>query len=381
MSTHVRLVLAGAFLCSTLAGCKEDPPPPPPSVGAVTEGSAAPDSVAPARSVDAKVQRVDAETTKVLRLGACYWGTMGIAVTRDAYLASTKDGEPSADKLPSFGDFPEHAKQEEARKKAGREPLARIGQNLPYLRHLRACQHAKSQSTAKLEGVDEALAAYEAYITQLHDLFVKATRYYARKAYEKDEFKEGKEIDKKLKELLPQFDEKRAAFATAYNAWHGQHKEWMPKEELDAGGKIAQQAVVKAHEVVALLLAETRDRDAIGKALDELKKLEADLKATEDAEKRSAHPRTMGAPIAEVIKAVEDALAIEGTAKLTPTQLYPAQAAVAVMFDLHQRAIEQTLRQKSGGKRGPMKVLNPNQRTREPIEGHERSRGVQVNPQ
>jgi hypothetical protein len=377
MSKHIGLVLAGAFLYATLSGCKEDPPPPPPAVQA--EGSAAaapgaPGGSAATRARDAKVARVDAETTKILRAEACYWGTLGIALTRDAYLASMKDTEPSADKMPTFGDFPEHVKQEEARKKAGREPLARIGQNLPYLRHLRACQHAKTQKEAKLEGLDPALEAYEAYITALHDVFVKATRYYARKQYEKDEFKEGKEIDKKLKELLPQFDEKRAAFATAYAKWFETKKDWKPKEELDAAGKVTLQAATKAHETVLLLLADKRDNAAITKSLDELKKLETELKSSDDGDKRSPYPRVVGPAIADVVKAVEEALAIEGTAKLTPAQVYPAAVAVAVLYDLEQRAIEQALRAK-GGKRSPMKVLNPNQRGG--VEGDRRQRGMQ----
>lgn len=397
MSNRVSYVLmyATALLSSaTVIGCKEDPPPPPVATTPAADGSVQSAPGASANAAPTKVARVDPETTKHSRLEACYWGSMGVAITRDAYLASMKAGEPSATLLPDFGEFPEHKKRAEAMKKAGREETTRAT-NMPYLRHLRSCKHAKSATTVKMPGVDEALAEWEPYASKLHETLVKATRYYSRKAYEKDDFKEGKQHDATLKELLPQFDDKLAAFGKAMDTWREANKDWKPKEELDEGGKVAQEALTKARALTQGLMGETRDKAATDKLLGELKTLFGELETIREEKRRPPHPKVFGPKLGEFVDAAAEAAAIEGDGKLTLSQLYSVTGGLGLMYELNQRSLEQLLRQKSAAHRKPLRTLDPRkpavrregekgdpshmrpQRRRPPVEAVEPDEGIE----
>lgn len=376
MSKKVSYVLlcATAWMSAAVAaGCKEDPPPPPIAAApsdAVT-GEAAPGSAAVTRPQGrGAIPRVDAATTKRSRVEACYWGALGIEKTRDAYLASTKDAAPSAEKIPAFGEFPEHAKRAEAMKKAGREP-AQQAINLPYLRHLRACKHAKSATGVKMDGVDEALAAWEPYVSKLHETLVKATRYYAREAYKKDDFKEGLAHHKTLTELLPQYDEKLAEFTKAVDAWNEANAKWQPKDELDEAGKVAHEAIEKSRGVAKLLMADKRDKAAIDKLLGEVKGLFGELETIREEQRRPPHPKVVGPKIKEFMDAAAAASALEGDGKLTADQLYPVTSSLALIHELNQRSLEQLLRQRAATHRKPLKTMDPSQPQAEGADPHQ----------
>jgi hypothetical protein len=317
---------------------------------------------------------VDAETTKRSRIEACYWGAMGVAVTRDAYLKSMGDGEPSAEHLPSFGAFPEHKKREEAMKKAGREPKKQAT-NMPYLRHLRACKHAKSATGVKMAGVDEALAEWEPYVTKLHETLVKATRYYSRNAYEADAFKEGKLHHATLKELLPQFDDKLAAFTKAVDAWREASKDWKPKEKLDEGGKVAQEALGKSRQVAVMLMGETRDKAAIKKIVAELEGLFGELETIREEKRRPPHPKVFGPKLGEFVEAATAAVALESEGALSAIQLYSVTSGLGLMYELNQRSMEQLLRQKSASRRKPLRTLDPRKANQRGVKGAGAAKG------
>jgi hypothetical protein len=303
-----------------------------------------------------KLKRVDKATTKRSRLEACYWGSMGVALTREAYMKSLGDAEPSADKLPDFGTFPEHLKRAEAMKRAGREPKHRPT-NMPYLRHLRACKHAKSMADVKLDGADQALAEWEPYASKLHEVLVKATRYYGRKAYEKDDFKQGKEYHKQLTELFPQYDEKLTAFRKAVDTWRDGDASFETTVKLDEGGKVAKEALDKARQLTAALLEDERDQEAVDKLLGEVGKLNDELAALREEKKRPPHPKVFGPKLTEFLKAAKEAAKAEG--KLTAAQTYPLTAGLALLFELNQRSMEQLLRQRSARGRRTLRTLDP----------------------
>ncbi len=362
-ASYFFLYATAVLSIATVTGCKEDPPPPP--IAAAPSGELSGRSAATASPLigKGKIARVDGETTKHSRVEACYWGSMGVTVTRDAYLASMKAGDPSADLLPDFGKFPEHEKRAAAMKKAGRTPKKGAATNMPYLRHLRACSHAKSTTGVKMAGLDEALAEWEPYITKVHGSLVKATRYYARKSYEKDAFKEGKLHDAALKELLPQFEEKFAAFGKAVETWRAQNKDWKPKENLDEGGKVALEALGKARALTVLLSASSRDKDPIDKLLAELGKLNGELETLREEKRRPPHPKVFGPKLGDFVTAATAAVA-QGEAKLTGAELYPVTSGLALMFELNQRSMEQLLRQRSAARRKPLRPLDPRKQNR-----------------
>lgn len=352
-------MFATAMLSATfVTGCKEDPPPPPPvAASGDVVGSAQGPAVATANPQrGGKIPRVDPETTKRSRVEACYWGSMGAAVTRDAYLKSMKDAAPSADNLPDFGTFPEHIKRAEAMKKAGREVPTRAT-NMPYLRHLRSCKHAKSAAGVKLAGVDEALAEWEPYASKLHETLVKATRYYGRKTYEKDDFKEAKAYHDTLMELFPQFDEKLASFQGAVDAWRKDDAGFKSSVELDEGGKVAQEALGKARELTVLMMAESRDAAAITPLLDKLDGLAGELATLREEKRRPPHPKVFGPKLTEFVAVARTAAETEG--QLDAAGLYPITSGLALMYELHQRSMEQLLRQRNAGRRKPLRTLDP----------------------
>lgn len=312
-----------------------------------------------------QVPRVDAVTTKVNRIEACFWGSLGLAKTRDAYLASTKAGEPTAEKLPEFGEFPEHEKRADALKKAGRETKTKAI-NLPYLRHLRACKHAKSGTDAEMKEIDAALTDWEAYASQLHETLVKATRYYSRDGFTKDEFKEGKAHHEKLKELLPQLDEKFGAFAAAMKTWRDANKDYKPKEELDEGGKVAHEALQKAQAATELLMADKRDKAAIDAAIAEVQKLYDELETIRTEQRRPPHPKVVGPKLKEFIDAATAAAQVEGDGKLSADQLYAPTSGLALLFELNQRSIEQLLRQRSAVNKKPLRAADPRSMDEQP---------------
>ncbi len=294
------------------------------------------------------------------------WGSLGLRKTRIAYVASTKSGEPSADNLPEFGIFPENVQRAEKMKEAGREQL-KLTMNLPYLNHLRSCKHAKAAAGAKFEGVDEALDSWETYVMSLHETLVKSTRYYSREAFKKDDFKDGKEQHDKLMKLLPQFDEKYAAFSKAVTTWREANPTPPPGEKLDAGAKLTIEILAKASSLANAVFAEKRDQAAIDALVLEIDGKRTELEKLGAESKRSPHPKLLPPKLAELLEAVKAASAHTGA--LNSDLSYPVSAHLALLFDHHQRALEQLLRQRAAGKGKPLRTLDPGAHPR---------RGVQI---
>ncbi|MCC6528281.1 MAG: DUF3829 domain-containing protein [Polyangiaceae bacterium] len=82
-------------------GCKDDPPAPPVAESGKTAKKPVKD---PSR---AQQPKASPQANKEFFVDACVMGSWGLRLTRDTYLASLGGKEPSAELLPSFGEFPE----------------------------------------------------------------------------------------------------------------------------------------------------------------------------------------------------------------------------------------------------------------------------------
>lgn len=82
-------------------GCKDDPPPPTAEPSASASGAAR--TRQPVRQPPNPTAAVNPQQMKEYRVDVCYFGTLSLKQSRDAYLASLGKDEPSEKKLPSFG--------------------------------------------------------------------------------------------------------------------------------------------------------------------------------------------------------------------------------------------------------------------------------------
>ncbi len=89
------------LVVSGLSGCKDDPPPP--SAEPQSSASAAARSQRPVRQPPNPTATVNPQQMKEYRVDVCYFGTLSLKQSRDAYLASLGKDEPSEKKLPNFG--------------------------------------------------------------------------------------------------------------------------------------------------------------------------------------------------------------------------------------------------------------------------------------
>jgi len=362
MRTKLFGLIAMTTSLGVLGACKDDPPPPPPPT-ADTASTSAPQAkgkpTRPSARDRTTVPRISAESMKQYRVETCYFGSMGLKVARDAYMASVGKTGPSATNLPDFGEYPENKPREENKpdgkpdaegkakpeRKVGRRRPLGGGRALPFIRHVRACSIAKSLKQPAYPELDAAVGEFEDYANDLQRLFLDATRYYAREQYKKDDFKRGKSIHEKLMEKLPMLDDKLAAFTKAMEAWWPEMKPG--DEKLDEAGKVSLAAVNQARDAVRALMGSERDDAALDEAIEGLEAKLETLKADLDEDRTAPHPRVMVPKLEEMVEALKAAKAVDGP--LDAMQSYAVTAGMAGLIEAHQRGVAQLLRRSGGG--------------------------------
>lgn len=358
MRTQLFGLIAMMTSMGALGACKDDPPPPPPPTAdtASTAASGKTKPIKPSARDRTAVPRISPESMKQYRIETCYFGSRGLLVARDAYMASVGEQGPSPTNLPEFGDYPENAPRDagkdakeptdgkpDARKAGPRTPLMGGGRALPFIRHVRACSIAKSLRQPEYADLDPAVAKFEAYVNDLQRLFLDASRYYAREQYKKDDFKRGKSVHDKLMEKLPALDDELAAFTDAMQKWWPTMKPG--DEDLDEAGKVSLAAVDQARDAVRATMGDEPDTEALGKAIEGLEAKLASLQEILDKDRTAPHPRVMVPKLTEMIDALK---AVQG-GEITGMQRYAVSAGMASLIEAHQRGVAQLLRRSAGG--------------------------------
>lgn len=360
MRTKVFGLIAMMTSLGALAACKDDPPPPPPPSAdtASTAATGKAKATKPSARDRTAVPRISPESMKQYRVETCYFGSMGLLVARDAYMASVGEQGPSATNLPDFGDYPENQPRDggkddkeatdgkgDGRKAGPRSPLMGGGRALPFIRHVRACSIAKSLRQPAYADLDPAIDRFEGYVNDLQRLFLDASRYYAREQYNKDDFKRGKSVHEKLMEKLPALDDELDAFTKAMEKWWPTMKSG--GEELDEAGKLSLAAIDQARDGVRATMGEAPDGEALGKAIEGLEAKLASLQELLDKDRTAPHPRVMVPKLKEMIDALK---AVQGAgAEVTAIQRYGVSAGMASLIEAHQRGVAQLLRRSAGG--------------------------------
>jgi hypothetical protein len=374
-----KLAAAAALLAPMLGACKEDPPPPPlpePARSGKAAGNAKGKTNAKNRFADARVPKISPATTKAYRVESCYFGAMGLRVARDAYAKSMGGAEPGPNKIPEFGDYPENIKLAEAAKKraaaakkrdaeaakrgaAGvpnRRPMVGPTPQIPFLRHLQSCRVSKTMKEPAIEGLDQAIADFEQYVSPLQRTLLDAHRYYSRKRFEKDDFKRSKKLHETLVKGFAELDTQLAAFQGAVDSWRA--KRPAPTEKLDEGGVIAQRAIDDARALTLLLIAETVDAGAVTESLEKLRKAHEELKGRAEGGRKEVFAKFVPPKLEVFIEAA--AAASKLTGKLAPVQTYPVTAALTAIIEANHRALGQLLRRRGDTKDGrPTRLVNP----------------------
>lgn len=363
-----------------VSGCKEDPPPPPVPDAPLASGKSDPHHPKSDRALRGGMQvpKISPETMKAYRIETCYFGTMAIRLARDNYLASLGGAEPSATKLPSFGEFPnvqltptmpaepDGASAHKtapgtadavasgkvaaapgrvpgmggmAGRIAGRGPMIDSMGNLPFLRHVRSCSVAKTLKNPSAGDLDQKLEGFDTYVSELTKVMLDAQRYYGRKQFEKDDFKHGAELHKTLTNELPKLDEQLKSFGHAVNDWYA--KLPAQSEKLDEGGTLCNAAVADARAVTLLLLAEEPDQDAVKQAAAKVHKHFDALDTMRGQKVPPPHSRIVTPKLQLFLVALDDALAKR---KLSATLAYKLTFNMAELIEANQRGLAQLLR-------------------------------------
>lgn len=308
---------AAASLLVMLAGCDAGVVPEPPAP------ASAPAPLRPEPSVSrASGLQTELLAAKESRIEICSFGTQGVAVLRDAYLASTRGGPPGPGRLPDWGTYPALGPTDEAAA-------------LPFLRFMEACHKARAAGVgAPIPAIDPALATYEGYMTELHKTVVNASRYYARKDYERDGFRAGLAFHEVLSRALPKLDDERAAFVRAVAAWQ-KTRVAEPAPNLDEAGSIVLRAIPVTRGLTLRLL------DAGPAGLENAKLLEEVGALADELERaKREHPEAPHAEIAVTLRAyltAAEALVEQGD-RPSALALYPVAAAQALLCEMHHAA-------------------------------------------
>ena len=390
MRIHFAGWLAGTIACGALvSGCKDDPPPPPlppPPSATVADVKA--------RPVDATMREAPAfsdATGKRFRVELCRYGALGLQVSHEAYLASLAGKEPSAERLPSFGEFPEN--DDGSAKDASPVPSAAPGATaaasgqartmpriapsvtlhppvpppaavdpsllatrLPFTRYLGAC--APSPGEAADEGIDKALIEFQPYAMELQRDIVAAQRYYGTKQHEQDKFERGKASHKELLARFGELDAKLAAFGKAFDAWETGLGH--PPEKLDKAGEVAFTALGKARALAALVFADKLDADALKKAHHELFQAKTALEAAGNEDAKSPHPLELVPRLSKLLDASSEAQRAAKAGVITTKARYLVAWRMTDVVEADHRALAQLLRM-TGQTRpsGPLTTVRP----------------------
>ena len=244
-------VAMATLVISAAADCKKSvPPKPDPSASASARSRATARTPPPIKS--------DPQAMKVYRLDVCYYGTLNLRVAREATLRACGGG-PSEKKLPNFGVQPPApppapsasaaASAASAKAPPGGSPRFRLRHplrsrvavpggrwwgarrgarfdpivRLPYERDTRACLAAMNLKDPPMPEMDTAVSAFANYASELANMLTKAAGYYQREEYKKDQFAQGKELDRKLRESFAKLDDLETALGNALTAWHKAH--------------------------------------------------------------------------------------------------------------------------------------------------------------
>jgi hypothetical protein len=367
-------------------GCKGDEPKP-----VKPDTSASSSAAKPKARVD--IPKMSPQATKEFRVDSCYFGTLSLRQTRDAYLASLGSAEPSEKKIPSFGDLPEldaagkrrsdaapgttvppsgsagakaapppkgtdAAKAPAPKATAGAKATATPGtkapgggeagrpafapNRLPFTRYVHSCTLAKNVPGADDPKIDEPLKAYEEYVVALNKQLMQASQYYSREEYKKDQLAKGKELHKQLTEAFGKLDEKVSTFGAAVVEWRkGLGK--LP-DQLDPSGDIALAAIADARQLTFTLLGKEPDAAAIKAALDKLTSQADALDKEGQASPQAAFPKMVGPSLRAFLENATAAhAAVEAKKALNAEQLFLVAASFTTLSESGNRGITRHL--------------------------------------
>jgi hypothetical protein len=389
-------------LCAlALVGCRDDPAP-----STTTAPPAVPDNAKDLKQ-RAKTKRLSPEAMKLYRLEVCYFGALGLAGTRDAYLASLGDKPPSKTNLPSFG-MAESEEQEGAPADASPPKVAatatpsavataeatadskapkalkdRIDKQrdrmkermqrrpfrmrLPYTRHIRSCTVAKKLKDPAAPELDTITAKFEKYAIGLHKVVHEAHRYYSRKQYDEDEFKRGKELHEELTKQFGELDAQLAAYSKAYQAFRGE--QGAPPDELNEGGKLAEKAVAAGRALTLLMWAEgDKDIAAIDTAIGAADKALEALRGHKEEEPSSVYVRMVSPHLKRMIEAAKKAKEELDKGALSTAVLFDVTFAYVSAVDASHQALARALNPRIRRPMDPSRVKRPDvKRVRPPL--------------
>ena len=277
-------------------GC-DDPAPKPAQPSATATATAIPTLQPLASTMRPRGGRLSDTYTKRLRAELCEVGLLGAIYAREAYFESLGGKAPSATHLPSFG---EHGAMTE---RTGR---------LPFDRHLRACTAGARLATGKWPALDAALSEVEPRANETARLMGQASRYYARKEWEKDAFAEGNKSHEALT-ALTDLAEKHAAYRKVLGKWLGTERDG--EDERNDAALQSKRAVTLARAVLDALL------DGKAAKLDELRQLSQSLGEAKGGQ------RAVATKIDAFVKHAID------SEKLTSRQRYDLAMAYAALLE------------------------------------------------
>lgn len=372
------LVILGAAIGAI--GCKDDNQAPVADMADAAAPAAAQTADPNLRRPQLPQARLHPHVMKAYRVDVCYFGTMTMAHTARAYLASLGGAEPSAAKIPDFGDpeppataapapAPDAAKGEpDPKAEMRRRALeARRGavQQIPHERNARSCTVAAGLAEPAADEVDAALKALAPFAVELAKDISVATSYYQQKSFEKDDFKQGKELHARLTEKFKKFEELHGNLGTAMAAWRQASpppedpKQALPRPEgapeekpdeaavkLETEGRgLGQAAFAEARAVMLSALAGEPDVAKVKEGLEKVKTATEALKKFGEANATDTWSKMM-VPALESFLTDFTAVAEAGT---FPKHELKLITTATRMVEAHQRAVTRSIMPKGRG--------------------------------
>lgn len=321
-------------------GCKDDSAPAP-AATATPEPSGSTASADPAKTVGKRLGpagKMDPHVMKAYRADVCYFGTLSLKQARDAYVASLGGAEPSADKVPNFG----QPKPEEAEKPAADAPQGddkakdprglitkkalearrKASMRAPHERNARSCSVAAGLRTPPVEGLDAVLAEFAPFAVQLAKDLTAASVYYQREQHKEDQFAKGKEYHTKLLAHFEKLDKLHGKLGEEIAKWREaapppvDKEPEAPAEQTDKDKEMAVQnaearrlgnaAFRESREVMLMLASAEPDTAAVKEKLAKVTEATEALKKFGSENKENTWPKIMVASLEAFIKAFKD---------------------------------------------------------------------------